>query len=73
MNEQFNNDRWFSRKIPKSISKYDDIKKSQDIMSRITWHRATRFQLETAQELLEQAPDRHRNDALDALGVRLFP
>jgi hypothetical protein len=73
MNEQFNDDRWFSRKIPKSISKYDDIRKLQDIMSLINWLRATRFQLETAQELLEQAPDRHRNDALDARGVRLFP
>ncbi len=73
MNERLNDDRWFSRKIPKSISRYDDIIKSQDVMSRINWLRATRFQLETAQELLEQAPDRHRNDALDALGVRLFP
>lgn len=42
-------------------------------MSRITWLRAMRFKLETAQEMLEQAPDKHRNDALDALGVRLFP
>jgi hypothetical protein len=73
MNEQFNDDRWFSRKIPKSISKYADIRKSQDVMSRINWLRATRLQLETAQGLLEQAPGRHRNDALDARGVRLFP
>lgn len=73
MNEQFHDDRWFRRKIPKSILKYDDIIKSKDVMSRINWLRAMRFQLETAQEMLEQAPGRHRNNALDALGVRLFP
>jgi hypothetical protein len=73
MNEQFNDDRWFSRKIPKSISKYDDNRKSQDVMSRINRLRVTRFQRETAQEMLEQASDKHRNDALDGLGVRLIP